>query len=121
MRLSKLKLTALSAVLPALLGAQRALAATCNLTGGAEAGAACTGQTGGPTLESQLGNVTNVLIVAVGVISVIMIIVGGFRYVLSGGDSKNTTAAKDTILYAIIGLVVSLLAYSIANFVLKQF
>ncbi len=101
-------------------GSQRAFAATCNLTGGAEAGAACTGQTGGPELGSQIGNITNVLITAVGVISIIMIIVGGIRYVLSAGDSKNTTAAKDTILYAVIGVVVALLAYSIMAFVVKQ-
>ncbi len=120
MRLARLNLILSSAATAVLLGSQRAFAA-CDLTGGAAAGAECTGQTGGPTLESQLGNITNVLILAVGIISVIMIIIGGFRYVLSGGDSKNTTAAKDTILYAVIGLVVSLLAYSIANFVIKQF
>lgn len=120
MRLAKLNTFITSAAAAVLLGSQRAFAA-CDITGGAAAGAECTGQTGGPTLESQLANITNVLILAVGVISVIMIIIGGFRYVLSGGDSKNTTAAKDTILYAIIGLVVALLAYTIANFVIKQF
>ena len=120
MRLAKLYTLVTSAATAVLLGSQRALAA-CDITGGAAAGAECTGQTGGPTLESQLGNITNVLILAVGVISIIMIIIGGFRYALSGGDSKNTTAAKDTILYAIIGLVVALLAYTIANFVIKQF
>jgi hypothetical protein len=50
-----------------------------------------------------------------------MLIVGGLRYVLSGGDPKNTQAAKDTILYAVVGIVVALLAYAIANFVLGQF
>jgi hypothetical protein len=50
-----------------------------------------------------------------------MIIVGGLRYVLSAGDPKNTQAAKDTILYAVIGVVVALLAYAIVNFVLAQF
>lgn len=121
MRLAKLYTLVTSAATAVLLGSQRALAACDDLTGGAAAGLECTGQGGGPTLESQLGNITNVLILAVGVISIIMIIIGGFRYVLSGGDSKNTTAAKDTILYAIIGLVVALLAYTIANFVIKQF
>ncbi len=74
----------------------------------------------GQELGSQIGNITNLMIVVIGIISVIMLIIGGFRYVLSGGDSKNTTAAKDTILYAIIGVVVALLAYSIMAFVIKQ-
>ncbi|MEI7819103.1 MAG: hypothetical protein WCI47_03225 [bacterium] len=65
--------------------------------------------------------VINTLLFIVGIASVIVIIVGGLRYVLSGGDPKNTAAAKDTILYAVIGVVVSLLAYAIVNFVLGQF
>ncbi len=71
-------------------------------------------------LGSQIASVTNLMITAIGMVSVIMLIIGGFRYVLSGGDSKNTTAAKDTILYAIIGVVVALLAYSITNFVIGK-
>jgi hypothetical protein len=66
----------------------------------------------------SIGTITNTLIIAIGIISVIMIVIGGLRYVLSGGDQKGTTAAKDTILYAVIGMVVALLAYSIANFVI---
>lgn len=96
--------------------------AACDLTGGAQAGADCATPKGTPTdLMAQVSVITNTLILAIGVISVIMIIVGGFRYALSAGDSKNTTAAKDTILYAVIGLVVALLAYAIMNFVLGRF
>lgn len=106
----------------AAVNAQRALAATCSITDGAQGGADCAkGSSTATDLGASIGNITNIMIYAIGIISVIMIIIGGFRYVLSGGDSKNTTAAKDTILYAVIGLVVALLAYSIANFVLKQF
>jgi hypothetical protein len=65
--------------------------------------------------------VTNVLLFVIGAISVIMIIIGGLRYVLSGGDSSNVTAAKNTILYAIVGLIVALLAYAVINFVLTSF
>jgi hypothetical protein len=65
--------------------------------------------------------ITNVLLFAVGAISVIMIIIGGLRYVISGGDSSNVTAAKNTILYAVVGLIVALLAYAIINFVLTNF
>lgn len=65
--------------------------------------------------------VTNVLLFVIGAISVIMIIIGGLRYVISGGDSTNVTAAKNTILYAVVGLVVALLAYAVINFVLGSF
>ncbi|HEV7951892.1 MAG TPA: pilin [Candidatus Saccharimonadales bacterium] len=65
--------------------------------------------------------ITNILLFAIGAISVIMIIIGGLRYVVSGGDSSNITAAKNTILYAVVGLVVALLAYAIINFVLTSF
>ena len=65
--------------------------------------------------------VTNVLLFIIGAISVIMIIIGGLRYVVSGGDSSNVSAAKNTILYAIVGLIVALLAYAVINFVLTSF
>src|SRR5688500_19319399 len=65
--------------------------------------------------------VTNVLLFVVGAISVIMIIIGGLRYVLSGGNPANVTAAKNTILYALVGLIVALLSYAMINFVLTNF
>ena len=65
--------------------------------------------------------ITNVLLFVIGAISVIMIIIGGLRYVVSGGDSSNVTAAKNTILYAIVGLLVALFAYAMINFVLTSF
>lgn len=63
--------------------------------------------------------VTNTLLYIVGVIAVIMLIVGGVKYVISGGDSKKVTDAKNTVLYAIIGLVIAFLAYAIVNFVIS--
>jgi hypothetical protein len=65
--------------------------------------------------------ITNVLLFVLGAISVIMIIIGGLRYVVSGGNSTAVTAAKNTILYAIVGVIVALLAYAIINFVLDSF
>ena len=65
--------------------------------------------------------VTNVLLFIVGAVSVIMIIIGGMRYILSGGNSANVTAAKNTILYAIVGIVVAILGYAIVNFVITSF
>lgn len=63
---------------------------------------------------------TNTILLIVGLISVIMLVYGGLRYILSGGDSKKVTDAKNTILYAIIGLIISLLAFAIVNFVLNS-
>jgi len=66
---------------------------------------------------SIFGRVTNVLLFLVGAISVIMLIIGGIRYVISGGDQAQVTSAKNTILYAIVGIVVAFLAYAAVNFV----
>ena len=64
--------------------------------------------------------ITNILLFLVGAIAVIMLIIGGIRYVVSGGDQSAVTSAKNTILYAIVGIIVALLAYGIVNFVLTQ-
>lgn len=62
--------------------------------------------------------IVNVLLFIIGAISVIMLIIGGIRYTLSAGDSGSVTAAKNTIMYAIIGLIVAFLAFAIVNWVL---
>lgn len=74
----------------------------------------------GTSVNSVIAAVVNILSLLVGIIAVIMIIVGGFRYVTSGGDSGTLTTAKNTIIYAIIGLVVVAFAQAIVQFVLKK-
>ncbi len=75
--------------------------------------------------ENLFGNdgvfkqITNTVLYIVGVISVVMLIVGGVKYLVSGGDSKRVTDAKNTVLYAIIGLVIALLSFAIVNFVIS--
>lgn len=64
--------------------------------------------------------VVNTLLFVIGIISVIMIIIGGIMYTTSAGDSGAVTKAKNTILYAVIGLVVALLAFAIVNWVVSQ-
>lgn len=61
--------------------------------------------------------IVNVLLFIIGAISVIMLILGGIRYTISQGDSSAVTSAKNTILYAVIGIVVAILAYAVVNFV----
>jgi cytochrome bd-type quinol oxidase subunit 2 len=64
--------------------------------------------------------IINIFSLVVGVVAVIMIIIGGLKYITSSGDSNNITSAKNTILYAIIGLIVVALAQFIVKFVLSK-
>ena len=64
--------------------------------------------------------ITNTILYIVGVVAVIMLIIGGIKYLISGGDSKKVTDAKNTILYAIIGLVIAVLSFAIVNFVIAS-
>jgi hypothetical protein len=66
-----------------------------------------------------LKRVVNFLSALIGVVAVIMIIFGGFRYITSGGSDTSVTSAKNTILYAIIGLVIVALAQLIVRFIVK--
>ena len=63
--------------------------------------------------------ITNTILYSVVIIAVVMLIIGGIKYVISGGDSKKVTDAKNTVLYAIIGLVIAFLSYAIVNFVIS--
>lgn len=64
--------------------------------------------------------VINILSLVIGAVSVIMIIFGGFKYITSGGESGKVTGAKNTIVYALIGLIVVALAQVIVRFVLTK-
>ena len=66
-------------------------------------------------------NVINLLLLVLGMIAVIAIIIGGVRYTTSNGDPGQIKSAKDTILYAVIGLVVAIMAYAIVGFVIAAF
>jgi hypothetical protein len=99
--------------------------ATCTPgEGGIASGAACAQATDTPSdLFSENGlfkKISNILIFLIGAVSVIMLIIGGFRYVLSGGDSNAVESAKNTILYAIIGIIVALLSYAAVSFVISN-
>jgi hypothetical protein len=71
-------------------------------------------------INSIIETIVNIFSVLVGVVAVIMIIWGGLRYITSGGDSAKITSAKNTIIYALIGLVVVALAQFIVKFVLAK-
>ncbi len=77
--------------------------------------------TGTPTdLNDVFKTIINVLLFIIGAVSVIMLIYGGIRYTTSGGNANSVTAAKNTIMYAIVGLVIAIFAFAIVNFVVDQ-
>lgn len=71
--------------------------------------------------SSMVVNVINILLYIIGIIAVVMIIIGGVRYTVSNGNSSQLKEAKDTIIYAVVGLVVAMVAYGIVNLVVIAF
>lgn len=61
----------------------------------------------------------NLMLFIVGILAIVMLIFGGIRYVVSGGDPSKVKDAKNTILYAIIGLVVAILGYALVSWVIS--
>ena len=76
---------------------------------------------GGTNTKTTVGDliktIVNALLFILGAVAVIMIVIGGIRYTTSNGDASHVKAAKDTILYAVVGLVVAMLAYAIVYWV----
>jgi len=76
------------------------------------------------TLFGQGGvfqTIANTLIFLVGAVAVLFLIIGGLRYVISNGDPKAVEAAKNTILYSIMGIVVAILSFAAVQFVIGAF
>ena len=67
--------------------------------------------------EGIFKKVVNIMLFVIGAVAVIMLIYGGVKYVTSGGAQDKVAEAKNTILYAIVGIVVALLAFAVVNFV----
>ena len=72
----------------------------------------------GNTVHRLVGNVVNVIFGIVGVLAVLMMVLGGFQMMTSTGDPGKIKKGKDTIIWGIIGLCVTLFSYVIVNFVL---
>jgi len=72
-------------------------------------------------LSDYIKTIVNVLLFIIGTVAVVTIIISGIRYTTSHGDAKAVQVAKDTLLYAIIGLVVAISSYAIVNFVSDTF
>lgn len=78
------------------------------------------GITAAERVDQIVSQIIDILSLVVGVVAVVMIIIGGLRYVTSGGDSGNVTGAKNTILYAVVGLIVVALSQVIVRFVVDR-
>jgi len=74
----------------------------------------------GVDLNHVITVVINTLSIVIGIAAVIMIMVSGFKYVTSGGDSSKVQSAKNSLTYAIIGLVIAFFAQAIVKFVLYK-
>jgi cytochrome bd-type quinol oxidase subunit 2 len=77
-------------------------------------------ENGNSSFQSLLKDAVNIFSLIVGIVAVVMIIVGGFKYITSGGESSKVSGAQSTILYAIVGLVIVVLAQVIVHFVLNR-
>ena len=71
--------------------------------------------------DGVVKSITSTILYVLGILAVVMLIIGGVKYATSGGDAKAVTDAKNTILYALIGLIIAILAYAIVSFVLGVF
>ena len=84
---------------------------------------ATTSEMKGKSIDGDKGlikTVVNVLLWAVGILSVIMIIFSGFRYITSAGDASKTKSAQSTLIYSVVGLIVAIMAYAIVNMVINR-
>ena len=90
-----------------------------NQAAGSTGGCGTAGTAGSTDLSGIASKIVTIFSIIVGVVAVIMIIYGGFKYITSGGDSNNVSAAKNTLIYAIIGLIIVALAQIIVHYVIN--
>lgn len=79
-----------------------------------------TGEDPATSIEDTIQTVINIISIIVGIVAVIMIIIAGFKYITSNGDSGAVSGAKNTIIYAIVGLIIVALAQAIVRFVIGR-
>lgn len=127
MGIAGLTLLSPTIAVPVIGGIAAADNVSTNLCGGVDAATGagnCSTQTTGGSAESGLKGLASTIVkyfsIIVGAASVIMIIYGGFRYITSGGDSGKVGNAKNTLIYALIGLIIVALAQLIVRVVISQ-
>lgn len=120
-------------LVPALVSTAFADTGGTNVTGGlcggintaannnqnTDCGTAGTGN-GQSDIANLASRVTNLFSLIVGIAAVIMVVYSGFRYITSGGDSNRVGSAKNSLIYAIVGLVIVAMAQFIVHYVINQ-
>ena len=104
---------------PQLARAATAKSTVCDGIGATTGADGCSDGSG-KSINDILAMVINIFSWFVGVVAVIFVIVGAFKYITSGGDASAVKSAKDTLLYAIIGLVIVAVAQVLVQFVLTK-
>jgi hypothetical protein len=70
--------------------------------------------------DSLVTTIINIILYVVGIVAVVMLVIGGIKYATSSGDEKKVTSAKNTIIYALLGLAFAILAWTLVNFVFSN-
>lgn len=105
---------------PALFAASTSQGEACSAIGDISPGSGSCSNPSGSSVDSIIKLVIQILSILAGVIAVIMLMVAGLKYVTSQGDATQITSAKNSLLYAVIGLVVVAFAQFIVKFVLSK-
>ena len=90
-----------------------------SVAGTASGGTICDSQ--GDDFYEIMKTIINTILMVLGMVAVIMIVIGGIRYTTSNGEASQIQSAKNTVLYAVVGLIVAILAFAIVNFVVEAF
>lgn len=107
--------------MPSIVSADSATKTQIQCGANAAAGQDCNTPSATPAdANSLISKIINILSGFVGAVAVIMIMVGGFRYVTSAGSETGVAGAKKTITYALVGLVIVALAQIIVHFVINN-
>lgn len=102
------------ASMPALAAAKTEVLEGSDAVGGSDAG------NEGTQVAVVIKNVIGILSFLVGLVAVLMIVIAGFRFVTSNGDAATAKSARETIIYAVIGIIITVMAYAIVNFVIDN-
>jgi Type IV secretion system pilin len=107
------------AAFPVSAGAVSVSGACSNGAGSTAVCKELSGSNGNPIINT-LKIVIEILAIVIGVASVIMIIIGGIKMIMSGGDPSAVKSGRDTVIYALIGVVIAIFAQAIVSFVLSK-
>ncbi len=98
--------------------AETAQQSVCESIGLTQGGGDCQTTGNGPSVGSLIATIVRLLAWVAGILGVVMMIIGSMRYITSGGDSNKVSNAKNTIMYALIGLAIAALSFVLVRFVL---